>query len=65
MKERNRILHDKNYRRFAITRNDALSKAKTDEEKMAEDEDNTPLLLSFFLPEPNILRNVFYKVLCQ
>jgi serine/threonine-protein kinase SRPK3 len=34
MKERNRILHDKNYRRFAITRNDALSKAKTDEEKI-------------------------------
>ena len=34
MKERNRILHDKNYRRFAITRNEALSKAKTDEEKI-------------------------------
>ena len=35
IKERNRILHDENYRRFALTRNDALSKAKTDEEKIA------------------------------
>ena len=35
IKERNRILHDENYRRFAFTRNDALSKAKTDEEKIA------------------------------
>ena len=34
IKERNRILHDKNYRRFAITRNEALAKAKTDEEKI-------------------------------
>ena len=35
IKEKNRILHDENYRRFALTRNDALSKAKTDEEKIA------------------------------
>ena len=35
IKERNKILHDENYRRFALTRNDALSKAKTDEEKIA------------------------------
>ena len=35
IKERNRILHDENYRRFAFTINDALSKAKTDEEKIA------------------------------
>ena len=35
IKERNRILHDENYRRFAFTRNEALSKAKTDEEKIA------------------------------
>jgi serine/threonine protein kinase len=34
IKERNRILHDVNYRKFALTRNDALSKAKTDEEKI-------------------------------
>jgi len=34
IKEKNRILHDENYRRFALTRNDALSKAKTDEEKI-------------------------------
>ena len=34
IKERNRILHDKNYRRFSITRNEALSKAKTDDEKI-------------------------------
>ena len=34
IKERNRILHDKNYRRFSITRNEALAKAKTDEEKI-------------------------------
>ena len=34
IKERNKILHDENYRRFALTRNDALSKAKTDEEKI-------------------------------
>ena len=35
IKERNRILHDENYRRFAFTRNEALSKAKTDEEKIS------------------------------
>ena len=35
IKERNRILHDENYRRFAFTRNEALSKAKTEEEKIA------------------------------
>ena len=35
IKEKNRILHDENYRRFVLTRNDALSKAKTDEEKIA------------------------------
>ena len=34
IKERNRILHDETYRRFAITRNEALSKAKTDDEKI-------------------------------
>ena len=34
IKERNRILHDENYRRFAITRNDALSKAKSDKEQI-------------------------------
>ena len=34
IKERNRILHDQHYRRFAITRNDALAKAKTDDEKI-------------------------------
>ena len=34
IKERNRILHDKNYRRFSITRNEALAKAKTDDEKI-------------------------------
>ena len=33
IKERNRILHDENYRKFVLTRNEALSKAKTDEEK--------------------------------
>ena len=35
LKEKNRILHDENYRRFVLTRNDALSKAKTDEEKIS------------------------------
>ena len=34
IKERNRILHDENYRRFAITRNEALSKAKSDKEQI-------------------------------
>ena len=34
IKEKNRILHDENYRRFVMTRNDALSKAKTDDEKI-------------------------------
>ena len=34
IKERNRILHDETYRRFVITRNEALSKAKTDDEKI-------------------------------
>ena len=34
IKEKNRILHDENYRRFVLTRNDALSKAKTDDEKI-------------------------------
>ena len=35
IKEKNRILHDENYRRFVLTRSKALSNAKTDEEKRA------------------------------